>query len=220
MRHRLFASMYDRMSAPMERQFLGQRRQQLLAGLTGVVLDVGAGTGANVHYLQHAARVVAAEPDHAMRARLAARSRAGATPVRVPVEVVAAAAESLPYHDEAFDAVVFTLVLCTVTEPARALAEARRVLKPSGQLAVLEHVRGGPRLARWQDRIDPFWSRAMAGCHPNRDTQLAITQAGFTFEHVECFQPMPGWIPTSPMLEAVATPHATHAAALGGERIR
>ena len=216
MRHRLVASMYDRMTAPMERRFLGQRRERLLAGLTGRVLDVGAGTGANLRHLRHAVGVVVAEPDDAMRARLAIRCREDREPAGVPVEVVAATAESLPYDDGTFDAVVFTLVLCTVAEPARALAEARRVLRPSGQLVVLEHVRGGPGLTRWQDRIDPLWSRLMAGCHPNRDTQLAIAQAGFTFEHVECFQPMPGWIPTSPMLEAVAIPCATQTPALGG----
>jgi len=189
------------------------------------VLDIGAGTGANLSYLRAAARVVATEPDPAMRRRLIAHvaTRAAARDGRGtsdaadgrdavdepagaggPVEVVDATAESLPFPDAAFDAVVCTLVLCTVDDLDRALTEARRVLRPGGRLIVLEHVRGSGRLARWQDRVEPLWRRIAAGCHPNRDTRAAIERAGFGFERVEEFQPMPAWIPTSVFLEAVA----------------
>jgi ubiquinone/menaquinone biosynthesis C-methylase UbiE len=123
----------------------------------------------------------------------------------VPVEVTDAAAESLPFSDASFDAVVFTLVLCTVTDPDRALAEARRVLKPTGRLVALEHVRGTGRLARRQDRLTPVFRRLGAGCHPNRDTGAAIERAGFTFIALHAFQIPPTWFPTSPMIEAVAT---------------
>jgi len=132
------------MMAPVERRFLSPRRERLLRGLTGHVLDVGAGTGANLPYFKHEARVVAAEPDPAMRAKL---ERKLAQPT-VPVEVSNATAESLPFPDATFDAVVFTLALCTVADPNEALAQARRVLKPGGRLVVLEHVRGEGRLAR------------------------------------------------------------------------
>ena len=198
--HRIFAAIYDALNRPLEQAIMGERRARLLADLTGEVLDVGAGTGVNLQHFRRAARVVAAEPDPAMRKRLIAKL----SEAHVPVEVADAAAESLPYPDAGFDAVVFTLVLCTVSDPDRALAEARRVLKPGGRLVVLEHVRGSGRLARWQDRLTPVWSRLAAGCHPNRDTRAAIERAGFAFEHVEAFEPLPGWVLTRPMLEAVA----------------
>lgn len=200
--HPVFAALYDHQFRPMEKRWLGQRRARLLRHLDGDILEVGAGTGANLAYYRHASRVVATEPDPAMRRRLAAKSRRAS----VPVEIRGSPAEPLPDPEGSFDVIVYTLVLCTVPDPGRALAEARRVLKPRGRLAVLEHVRASGRLATWQDRLDPLWSRVGAGCHPNRDTRGAIERAGFGFEHVEAFQPLPGWVLTSPMLEAVATP--------------
>lgn len=202
--HRLFAAVYDRMNSPAEREFVGPRRERLLGELTGDVLDIGAGTGANLPYLRCATRVVATEPDPAMRRRLTDR----ASRSEAPVQVDDAPAEVLPYPEASFDAVVFTLVLCTVTNPDRALAEARRVLKPDGRLIVLEHVRGHGSLARWQDRITPLWRRMAAGCHPGRDTRAAVERAGFTFVEVEDFQPIPRWIPVSPWLSGVAVPRS------------
>jgi ubiquinone/menaquinone biosynthesis C-methylase UbiE len=187
------------MGGAAEREFLGPRRELLLGGLTGEVLDVGAGTGANLPYLRRAAKVVATEPDPAMRRRLT--DRAGRA--EMPVQVDDAPAEALPYPDASFDAVIFTVVLCTVADPDQALAEARRVLRPDRQLIVLEHVRGTGGLARWQDRITPLWTRLMAGCHPGRDTRSAVERAGFRFVEVEEFQPMPRWIPVSPWLHGV-----------------
>jgi ubiquinone/menaquinone biosynthesis C-methylase UbiE len=200
--HWVFAAAYDPLTRPLERAVLAEHRARLLAGLDGQVLDVGAGTGANLPYLRRATRVVAAEPDTAMRRRLAARL----AQVAVPVEVSSDPAEQLRYPDASFDAVVFTLVLCSVTSPDRALAEARRVLRPSGRLIVLEHVRGVGTLARWQDRLTPLWSLLNAGCHPGRDTSAAIERAGFTFERAEYFDPYPRLVPARPMLEAVARP--------------
>jgi ubiquinone/menaquinone biosynthesis C-methylase UbiE len=198
--HRIHAACYDLITAPLEREILAPRQTALLTDLSGRVLDVGAGTGANIPYLRTAAHVVAVEPDPAMRRKLA--RRVAHTPV--PVDLSDAAAESLPFPDDHFDAVVFTLVLCTVANPSRALAEARRVLKPGGNLVVLEHVRGTGRLARWQDLITPVWRRLVAGCHPNRDTGAAVQQAGFHWTSIEAFQPIPAWIPASPMLQGLA----------------
>jgi ubiquinone/menaquinone biosynthesis C-methylase UbiE len=200
--HPVFAALYDRMTGPLERAVMAGRRARLLGDLDGQVLDVGAGTGANLAYLRQASRVVAAEPDPAMRRRLAARL-AG---ISVPVEITSDAAEKLRQADASFDAVVFTMVLCSVASPDRALAEARRVLKPDGRLIVLEHVRGSGRLARWQDRVTPVWSRVNAGCHPGRDTAAAIERAGFTIERAEYFDEFPRLVPTRPLLEAVARP--------------
>ena len=202
--HWVFAAAYDPMTRSLERAVLGERRARLLADLAGQVLDVGAGTGANLPYLRRASRVVAAEPDAAMRRRLAAR----VAQANVPVEVSSDPAEELRYPGASFDAVVFTQVLCSVASPDRALAEARRVLRPSGRLIILEHVRGTGRLARWQDRLTPLWSRLVPGCHLGRDTAAAIERAGFTIERAEYSNPYPRLVPSRPLLEAVARPPA------------
>nr|WP_185005425.1 class I SAM-dependent methyltransferase [Crossiella cryophila] len=200
--HRLFAMVYDRMTAAMERRVLAARRARLLGGLTGVVLDVGAGTGVNLPYFASAARVLATEPDPHMRQRLARRvDRA-----RVPVEVLDSPAEALALPDASVDTVVCTLVLCTVAHPDRALAEARRVLAPGGRLVVLEHVRGTGGLARWQDRVDPLWRRLAAGCRPNRDTEAAVRRAGFVVEHRDAFAELPKFTPIRTMVELIARP--------------
>lgn len=198
--HRLFAALYDRVSAPLERAVLGEHRSALLGGIDGLVLDVGAGTGANLPHFRRATRVVAAEPDPWMRKRLAAKA-ASAT---MPVDIRSDTAEALAYDDATFDAVVCACVLCSVANLDGALSEMRRVLRPSGHLVVLEHVRGDSRLAAWQDRLEPLWSRVAGGCHPNRDVSGAVKRAGFAFESTETFDPMPSWVLTRPWLAATA----------------
>lgn len=196
----LSAALYDRLTRRLESEVLAPRRAQLLGELCGDVLDVGAGTGANLAHLTSATRVVAAEPSDAMRRRLTRRLQEA----RAPVRVDDARAEALPYGDDSFDAVVFTCVLCSVDDPDRALEEARRVLRPEGALVVLEHVRGSGRLAAWQDRVAPLWSRLAGGCHPNRDLAAAVAHAGFALRRSESFDPFPRLVPTRPMLAAVA----------------
>ncbi|KRE70289.1 class I SAM-dependent methyltransferase [Arthrobacter sp. Soil762] len=201
-RHRLFAAMYDTLSASVERRELGPRRALLLSGLTGTVVDVGAGTGANLRHFRRADRVILVEPDPYMRARL--RARLGESPV--PVEVSDADAEHLPLPDGAADAVVFTLVLCSVPDQRLALLEARRVLKPGGTLAVLEHVRGQGRPARWQDRLDGLWGRCVApGCHINRNTVASIGEAGFEFTEVSRLE-APAVALATPIIAGTAVP--------------
>jgi ubiquinone/menaquinone biosynthesis C-methylase UbiE len=204
-RHRLFAATYDALSASVERRELAPRRARLLSGLTGTVVDVGAGTGANLRHFRHAERVILVEPDRYMRARLS--SRLGES--SVPVEVYDADAEHLPLPDGAADAVVFTLVLCSVPDQRLALMEARRVLKPGGTLAVLEHVRGQGRAARWQDRLDGFWGRCVApGCHLNRNTVASIGEAGFEFTEVSRLE-APAVALATPIIAGTAVPRPT-----------
>jgi ubiquinone/menaquinone biosynthesis C-methylase UbiE len=185
LQHRLFAAAYDTLLKSAERRELAPRRAQLLAGLRGTVVDVGSGTGANLSHFRHAERVVLVEPDRFMRARL--RTRLGES--SVPVTVSDADAEHLPLADGEADAVVFTLVLCSVPDQRLALLEARRVLKPGGTLAVLEHVRRPGRAGRWQDRLDGLWGRSVApGCHLNRNTVEVIADAGFDFTEISRFE--------------------------------
>jgi len=204
-RHRLFAATYDALSASVERRELAPRRARLLSGLTGTVVDVGAGTGANLRHFRHAERVILVEPDRYMRARLS--SRLGES--SVPVEVSDADAEHLPLPDGTADAVVFTLVLCSVPDQRLALLEARRVLKPGGTLAVLEHVRGQGRAARWQDRLDGLWGRCVApGCHINRNTVASIGEAGFEFTEVSRLE-APAVALATPIIARTAVPAPT-----------
>jgi ubiquinone/menaquinone biosynthesis C-methylase UbiE len=137
------------------------------------VLDLGCGTGRNLPLLPPGAIGIDPAWDPLRRA---CQRAPGA-------RLVQARAEALPFRDGAFDTVVSGLVFCSVDDPARGLAEARRVLAPDGALRMLEHVRSEhPRWARWQDRLQPVWTRVSGGCHPNRDTERAVRAAGFLIE--------------------------------------
>lgn len=188
--HRVFAALYDRATAAAERGWLGEQRRALLSQATGDVLEIGAGTGANLRHLPAGARsVVLTEPDPAMRRRLVERLERDPRP---GARVDPSPAERLDVADASIDTVVSTLVLCSVADPAAALAEVRRVLRPGGALVFLEHVRADGRRARWQDRITPLWRRAIAGCHPNRDTVAAIRGAGLAIEDLRLTDEGPG----------------------------
>lgn len=179
---RVFAAMYDRMMASAEREGLGDLRDELLAGARGRVLELGAGTGANLdHYPPGLASLTLAEPEAPMARRLRPRAAASAQ----PAEVLVAPAQALPVPDASVDTVVTTLVLCTVPDVGAALAEVRRVLAPGGRLLFLEHVRHpDPRRARRQDRWNPIQQRIAHGCNVNRPTPDLIAQAGFTLHDV------------------------------------
>ena len=180
---RLFARIYDRSLAGTEEAGLRQRRAALLAGATGSVLELGAGTGLNLgHYPRGVRELVLTEPEAPMLRRLAPRAAASGT----RAVTVQAPAEQLPFPAGSFDTVVSTLTLCTVDDLPAALAEVRRVLVPGGRLLFLEHVRAeDARTARLQDRVTPIWKRIGHGCHPNRATIAAIEAAGFDVERLE-----------------------------------
>ncbi len=179
--HRWFAALYDVLGGPVERGPLGRRRTALLRPLAGRVLDLGAGTGANFPLYGPAARVVAVEPDPYMLRRALHRralTRSGR------IDLCQAVGEALPFRDASFDAVVATLVLCTVADPERALHEVRRVLRPTGRLYFLEHVRADGLLGRVQDAVRPLWSYFGGGCVVNRRTEDTLRRSGFALERV------------------------------------
>jgi ubiquinone/menaquinone biosynthesis C-methylase UbiE len=175
--------MYDRSLKATVEAGLRQMRRELLAGAGGRVLELGAGTGVNLDlYPDGVVDLVAVEPDPHMAKRLRAKL-AGS---QRQVSVLEAPAERLPFEDASFDTVVATLVLCTVPDPAAALAEAARVLKPGGRLLFVEHVRAqDPGLARWQDRLEKPWRFLGDGCHCNRDTVATIEASPLRLEDVE-----------------------------------
>jgi ubiquinone/menaquinone biosynthesis C-methylase UbiE len=179
---RMFAAGYDRFLAASERAGLRDQRRRALASATGSTLEIGAGTGLNLElYPPAVTELVLTEPSEHMASRLRGR------PASVTVaEVIEAPAEKLPFADDRFDTVVATLVLCTVPDPAGALHEVARVLRPGGRFLFLEHVRSDePRLALWQDRLERPWELFGAGCHCNRDTSAAIDGSQLELEEVE-----------------------------------
>jgi ubiquinone/menaquinone biosynthesis C-methylase UbiE len=166
--------LYDAICAVAEWRGLDRWRRWVAGGATGRTLDLGCGTGRNLPLID-GARPVGVDPS--LDALRRARRRAGGAPL------VQARAEALPFRDAAFDTVVSGLALCSVADPSRGLAEVRRVLRPDGTLRALEHVRSTVAWrARVQDAIQPAWTWAAGGCHPNRDTERAVEAAGFAIE--------------------------------------
>ena len=185
------AAVYDRVMARSERAGLSAWRGELLAPLEGRVLELGAGTGVNLpHYPDALERLVLTEPDPHMLRRLARRARE----LRPGTEVVGARAERLPYPAESFDAIVATLVLCTVPDPDAVLAEVVRLLRSGGQLLFVEHVASAELAARrWQGRIEPLWRHVAGGCRLTRDPRQRMRELGLRIERCE-----EGRLPGSP----------------------
>jgi ubiquinone/menaquinone biosynthesis C-methylase UbiE len=182
LRSRFFALTYDRQSARMEAAGLRAIRQRQLAGAEGDVLEVGAGTGANVAlYGPSVASLTVTEPEPPMLKRLQRRVGQEAPQAKV----LRAPAEDLPFQDDSFDTVVSTLVLCGVDDQPRAVREMHRVLRPGGKLIFIEHVRSEePRLGRFQDRMN-WLNRLVVCCECNRRTLDTIRAEGFEVAQVE-----------------------------------
>jgi SAM-dependent methyltransferase len=195
--HPIFARVFNRMSRQLEEQ-TGEHRDELLAGLHGRIIEIGAGNGMNfAHYPSSVDEVVAVEPEPYLRKK--AEEAAQRSPVRVTVH--AGVAAPLELEDASFDAAIASLVLCTVPDPGAALVELRRVLKPEGELRFMEHVRSGrARKASVQQSLDNsgFWPHLGGGCHCSRDTVAAIEAAGFHVDHVRRFAVGPSWMHTNP----------------------
>lgn len=199
--HPVFSRFYLRASRVMERNGGAEHRERLLSGLTGRVVEVGAGNGLNfAHYPSGVTEVMAIEPEP--RLRIAAEHAAREAPV--PVRVADGLADSVPVADGAFDAGVASLMLCSVADPAAVLAELYRVIRAGGQLRFYEHVAAeqpGMLLTIQKIADATIWPRLAGGCHTGRDTVAAITDAGFLIEDLDRF-PFPAGGPPQP-----ASPH-------------
>jgi SAM-dependent methyltransferase len=199
----LFARYYNRFGARNEGRGNRELRRELLTGLSGRVLEVGAGTGLNFpHYPASVCEVVAVEPEPYLRARTG--EAAAAAPVRI--RVADGVASRLPMASGEFDAVVVSGVLCSVPDVAAALTEFGRVLRPGGELRFYEHVGStDPLLAGIQAVADLFWPRFMGGCHVTRDTRSAMGRA-FTIEACREFRfpSFRGWSPAAPRILGIA----------------
>ena len=200
----LFARVFHRFCGRDRGKGEQDLRKEMLAGATGRVVEVGAGNGINfAHYPSTVGEVIAVEPEPYLRRQ--AEKAAGDAPV--PVRVVTGVADALELEGGSADAVVAGGVLCSVPDQSAALEEFRRVLRPGGELRFYEHVRSRrPGFARWQQRVDPLWTRMFGGCHADRDTLGEIERAGFVLQRCRGF-PFPAnahLYPVTPRILGVA----------------
>jgi ubiquinone/menaquinone biosynthesis C-methylase UbiE len=186
--HPVFARLYSWLAPRAEKSGIAEHRAEMLEGLRGRVIEVGAGNGLNfAHYGDGVTEVVAVEPE----AYLRARAEEAASRAAVPVVVREGAASRLPASDGEFDAGVASLVLCSVPDQDAALAELRRVIRPGGELRFYEHVVSeSPRHAALERMLDRrgIWPRVAGGCHLSRDTTEAIQRAGFAIDRLRRFR--------------------------------
>jgi ubiquinone/menaquinone biosynthesis C-methylase UbiE len=181
---RVFAWVLARSNTAYE-QWMAERKRRLLGALSGLVVEIGPGAGNNLRYLRPEAHWIGVEPNRYLRPYLEASARRSG----VPLELRDGTAERLPFAAGSADAVITTLVLCSVDDPAAVLREIRRVLRPGGRFVFIEHVAAPAgttrrRLQRW---LKPLWQVVGDGCHPDRDTLTAIERAGFTRVEAEEF---------------------------------
>ena len=187
---RLFAA-FQKWGSAKYAPLVHERKRRLLESVSGTVLEIGAGTGTNFEYFPKDVRWIGVEPNAHMQRHL--RTRAASLGME-QLDLRSGVAERLPADDASVDTVVSTLVLCSVRDQDRALAEIRRVLKPGGELLFMEHVRADdPKRARWQDRLERPWRVVAMGCHPNRSTLERIQAAGFDVQDLRR-----GELPKSP----------------------
>jgi ubiquinone/menaquinone biosynthesis C-methylase UbiE len=181
----LAAYIYDKVMAETEAACLQEWRQSLLSNLSGSVLEIGAGTGANLPFYNHKqVELTLCEPDANMRKQLMDKIDEQKL---VNIKVSTDSAELISAESNSLDYVVSTLVCCSVKDVSKSLAEIKRVLKPGGKFVFLEHVAAipGTRRRTWQNIINPLWRKIAGNCHLNRNTEQAILDAGFSIESIE-----------------------------------
>ena len=202
--HPVFARLFSRVALRMDEQGFREYRQRLVAGLSGRVIEIGAGTGANfAHYPAAVESVLAVEPEPYLREQASRAARSSSR-----ISVVDGMAEELPAGDQEFDAAVVSLALCSVADPSKAIAEIRRALRPGGTFRLLEHVRGEGGLAGVQRVMDAtLWPLFAGGCHTGRDTVATVEVAGFAIDTIERFRYPPTQVemPASPHVLVSAT---------------
>ena len=180
---------YDRRILPwlidtaMRQAALDGYRRRVAAEATGRVLEIGMGSGLNLrHYGAAVTEIIGVEPSPA----LLAKARAARTPGGRTATMIEGSAEALPLDAASVDTVVTTWTLCSIPNVSRALDEARRVLRASGQLLFVEHgLSPDPGVVRWQHRLTPIWKRCAGGCHLNRPIEHLVKEAGFRIERIE-----------------------------------
>jgi len=200
LRKRVFAWMMANCTARHEK-LIARRKRELLSGLIGTVVEIGPGAGTNLRYYAKGIRWIGVEPNPHMHPYLERAAREAG----LDAELRQGFADHLDFADASVDAVVSTLVLCSVEDVAGSVAEIRRILKPGGNFVFLEHVAAteDSSARRWQRRIAPFCVYLADGCHPDRETWRAIETAGFTDVQIEHFRvPLPA---IGPHIEGVAT---------------
>jgi SAM-dependent methyltransferase len=188
----------------MRNKHLGPYRERVIGAAEGRVLEIGVGSGLNIgHYPPAVRELLALEPDPKLigmaRNRSAERSRA--------VSFLEASAERIPLENSSIDTVVSTWTMCTINDIRRALEEMRRVLKPRGRLLFVEHgLAPDTGVRKWQNRLDPLWTRLGGGCHLNRPIEALVAAAGFEIDRLNTGY-MPGPKPMTFMYEGAARPH-------------
>ena len=159
-------------------------RNQIVPRARGIVVEYGLGSGLNLPFYDSSQvkAVIGVDPSAKLAEKASERVRAAS----FDVDVLQNSAEDLPLEDNSADTVLTTFTLCTIPDLERAFAEARRVLKPGGELLFCEHgLAKDPRIAKWQNRINPFWKPFSGGCHLNRDIPALSRQSGFQIKDLE-----------------------------------
>jgi len=205
MRYWLMSKYYDNMLRDAEEKCLKDWRKALLQNLSGDILELGSGTGANLDfYPKNLNSLTLTEPNQHMRSKLIAKLDAYQD---LPTIMHHWKAESIPAPDDSYDAVVSTLMLCSVKNPQQVLSEIFRVLKHGGKFIFIEHViaTNKPKRLKWQKRIEPFWKIISCGCHLTRDTEKYIKEAGFTIQKIshQSMRGVPGIVRPSIWGEAI-----------------
>jgi ubiquinone/menaquinone biosynthesis C-methylase UbiE len=179
---RLFGAMYDRFMHSLEKKYLGVRRSRLLSGLSGGVLEVGVGTGSNFEHYNGDIELTGIEPSPFMLRRAEKKRDLLLFPNRITLMETGCGYPEMKklIPENSLDAVVCTLVLCTVPDPEKALENFMKWLKPGGKLVILEHIRShNPTRGKLQDLFNPIWKKVADGCHLNRPTDQLLARSGF-----------------------------------------
>ena len=188
---RIFGAVYDRFMYSIENAHLSSRRNRLLAGLTGKVLEVGVGTGTNFEHYSTDIDLIGIEPSPYMLPRAEKKKEVLLFPNKITLLNIGCGYPEMEklIEPESLDAVVCTLVLCTIPDPSRALKNFKKWLKPGGKLVILEHIRShNPSRGKIQDILNPAWKKVADGCHLNRPTDLLLAESGLQLVREDRFR--------------------------------